>query len=70
MTKTKSISIYLHADELKWLDQLCKIWGVGRSVAFQMILRTSKQSSETMLLSLLKNKKLVKDLKEMLRESE
>lgn len=66
----KTISIYLHEKELRWLDQLCKLWGVGRSEAFQMILQLSRKQSETTLLAVFENKEMTKKLKRMLRNSE
>jgi hypothetical protein len=44
-TKGKNISIYLNAENLQYLDQLCKLFSAGRSEVIQdMILRTKKAS--------------------------
>jgi hypothetical protein len=44
-TKGKNISIYLNAESLRYLDQLCKLYGWNRSKTIQdMILRIKKAS--------------------------
>lgn len=44
-TKGKNISIYLNAESLRYLNQLCKLFNAGRSEVIQdLILRTKKAS--------------------------
>lgn len=44
-TRGKTISIYLNAESLRYLDQLCKLFNVGRSKVIQdLIVRTKKAS--------------------------
>jgi hypothetical protein len=64
-TKGKNISIYLNAESLQYLDQLCKLFNAGRSEVIQdMILRTKKASLQ--LIPLLSNDK--SPLAEMIRK--
>lgn len=45
----RNISIYLNDDDLKWLDQLCKGWGVGRSQAIHYTLLIVKLSAHALI---------------------
>lgn len=44
-TKGKTISIYLNADSLRYLDQLCKLYKVGRSKVIQQLIIQMKKTS-------------------------
>jgi len=44
-TKGKTISVYLKAENLRYLDQLCKLFKKGRSETIQFIINLYKKSS-------------------------
>lgn len=67
----RNISIYLDDETLKWLDQLCKEWGMGRSKAMGFVLMQAKQWAKALVPLLGKEKpKLAKDLRDLLKDSE
>ena len=67
----KNISIYLDDDTLKWLDELCKEWGMGRSKALQFVLEQSKQWAKALVPLLEKEKpQLADDLNKLIKRSE
>ena len=67
----KNISIYLDDDTLKWLEQLCKEWKMGKSEALQFVLKQSKQWSQA-LIPLLgkKNPGLADEVRKFVNNSE
>lgn len=74
--KGKTISIYLNAEALKWLDQLCNEWGMtkkvkgrivpGRSEALQTMLIMWKKMTKS-LNALLEQEKLSVELNKILK---
>jgi len=44
-TKGKTVSIYLNAENLRYLDQLCKLFEKGRSETIQLLITLYKKSS-------------------------
>ena len=48
-TKGKTISVYLNAENLRYLDQLCKLFEKGRSETIQFLITLYKKSSLAIL---------------------
>jgi hypothetical protein len=48
-TKGKTISIYLNAESLRYVDQLCQLFKAGRSEVIQQMIVQTKQASLAIL---------------------
>jgi len=67
----KNISIYLDDDTLKWLDQLCAVWKMGRSEAIQFVLIHGKAFAKATIPLLEKKSPLrAEELREFMKNAE
>jgi hypothetical protein len=61
-TKGKTISIYLDAESLRYLDNLCKLFKKGRSETIQFLLTLYKKSSLALIPLLPKDQSYLADI--------
>jgi len=60
-TKGKTISVYLNAENLRYLDQLCKLFKKGRSETIQFLIQLYKKSSLAIIPFLTKDQSYIEN---------
>ena len=61
-TKGKTISVYLDAESLRYLDKLCKLFEKGRSETIQFLICIYKKSSLALIPLLPKDQSYLADI--------